>query len=70
VYLLSQSYRIAQASAVAPFEYASLPFAISVGYLAWGDLPGATDYIGSTIIIASGLMVFYFEPQRRKYSAN
>jgi drug/metabolite transporter (DMT)-like permease len=31
-YLLSQAYRLGQASAVAPFEYSSLPFALIIGY--------------------------------------
>ncbi len=60
-YLLSQSYRIAQASVVAPFEYTSLPFAVLVGYLVWGDLPGIRDGIGSTLIIGSGLLMVYYE---------
>lgn len=60
-YLLSQSYRIAQASVVAPFEYTSLPFAVIVGYLVWGDLPGMRDILGSLLIIGSGLLVVYVE---------
>ncbi|MDE0308486.1 MAG: DMT family transporter [Acidiferrobacterales bacterium] len=65
-YLLSQSYRIAQASVVAPFEYVSLPFAIAVGFIVWGDLPGLSDYIGSALIVCSGLVVVYFEARLRR----
>ncbi len=61
IFLLSQSYRIAHASVVVPFEYASLPLAIIAGYLLWGDLPTLQDYIGSALIIMSGLVVVYFE---------
>ncbi|MDE0308485.1 MAG: DMT family transporter [Acidiferrobacterales bacterium] len=61
VYLLSQSYRIAEASVVVPFEYASLPLAILAGLLVWGDVPGLRDYIGSALIIGSGLVVVLLE---------
>ncbi|MGB5707448.1 MAG: DMT family transporter [Arenicellales bacterium] len=60
-YLLSQSYRLAQASVVAPFEYTSLPFAVIVGFMVWGDLPGSKEIIGSLLIIGSGLLVVFFE---------
>ena len=65
-YLLSQSYRLAQASVVAPFEYTSLPFALVVGYLVWGDFPGLNDIIGSLIIVGSGLIVVYAETRSKK----
>jgi drug/metabolite transporter (DMT)-like permease len=60
-YLLSQAYRIGQASAVAPFEYTSLPFAMLVGYLVWGDWPDTASLVGTAIIIMSGLLIVYFE---------
>lgn len=64
-YLLSQSYRLAQASVVAPFEYTSLPFAVIVGFMVWGDLPGSKEITGSLLIIGSGLLVVFFENRSR-----
>jgi len=46
-YLISQAYRLAQAPAIAPFEYASLPFALVVGYYLWGDWPDWPAFVGS-----------------------
>lgn len=60
-YLLSQAYRLGQASVVAPFEYTSMPFALAVGFMLWGDWPDAVSFAGSALIIASGLLVVYFE---------
>ena len=60
-YLLSQAYRLGQASAVAPFEYTSLPFAIILGYYLWSDLPDWISIIGSGFIIFSGFLIVYFE---------
>jgi len=60
-YLLSQAYRIGEASAVAPFEYASLPFALVVGFWLWGDWPDWRAFTGTGMIIGSGLLVVYLE---------
>lgn len=65
-YLLSQSYRLAQASVVAPFEYTSLPFAVVVGFVIWGDLPGTQEIIGSLLIVGSGLLVVLFESRSQR----
>ena len=60
-YLISQAYRIAQASVVAPFEYTSLPFALVIGYLVWGDWPDLTSFVGSGLIVVSGVIIAYHE---------
>jgi drug/metabolite transporter (DMT)-like permease len=60
-YLISQAYRLGEAPAVAPFEYASLPFALAVGYYLWGDWPDWPAFIGTGLIISSGLLVMYLE---------
>ena len=65
-YLLSQSYRLAQASVVAPFEYTSLPFAVVVGFVVWSDLPGLQEIIGSLLIVGSGLLVVFFESRAHR----
>lgn len=60
-YLLSQAYRLGQASIVAPFEYSSMPFALLVGYYLWGDWPDWISFAGSGLIIFSGLLIVYLE---------
>lgn len=60
-YLLSQAYRLGQATVVAPFEYTSLPFAILTGYFVWKDVPGLNDLLGSLLIILSGIAVVWYE---------
>ena len=64
-YLLSQAYRLGEAPAVAPFEYASLPFALVVGYYLWGDWPDWPAFVGTGLIIGSGLLVVYLENRER-----
>ena len=65
-YLISQAYRLGEAPAVAPFEYASLPFALIVGYYLWNDWPDARAFIGTGMIIAGGLLVVYLENRRQR----
>ena len=67
-YLISQAYRIGEASAVAPFEYASLPFALVVGFYLWGDWPDWRAFVGTGLIIASGLLVVYLENRAQRKS--
>ena len=67
-YLISQAYRLGEASAVAPFEYASLPFALMVGFYLWGDWPDWYAFVGTGLIISSGLLVFYLENRAPKKS--
>lgn len=67
-YLISQAYRLGEAPAVAPFEYASLPFALVVGYYVWGDWPDLRAFIGTGLIIGSGLVMLYLENRAQRRS--
>jgi len=69
-YLLSQAYRLGQASAVAPFEYTSMPFALIIGYYLWGDWPDWTSFVGSGLIIFSGLLIVFIDSRSRRLKAS
>jgi len=69
-YLMSQAYRLGEAPAVAPFEYASLPFALVVGYYLWGDWPDSPAFVGTGLIIGSGLLVVYLENREQRKRLN
>lgn len=68
-YLISQSYRIGQASLMAPFEYSSMPLALLLGYLVWGDWPDRFSMIGSMLIISSGIIIVLIEKKGRQKAA-
>jgi drug/metabolite transporter (DMT)-like permease len=68
-YLLSQAYRIGQASLMAPFEYSSMPMALLLGYLVWGDWPDHYSMAGSVLIISSGILIVVVEKKVRKKAA-
>lgn len=60
-YLLFEGYRLAPASAVAPFEYVTLVWAFIWGFLIWGDWPAPAVFLGASIILVSGLAMIYVE---------
>jgi drug/metabolite transporter (DMT)-like permease len=60
---LTESYRYASASVVAPFDYTSMIWALVLGYAMFGETPTAVIVAGSTIIAASGLFVIWREHQ-------
>ena len=68
-YLISQAYRIGHASLMAPFEYSSMPIALLLGYLVWGDWPDYYSMAGSVLIISSGIIIVVMEKRVRKKAA-
>ena len=59
--LMTQSYRHAAMSTIAPFEYTSMILAVVIGYLAFGDLPTVWTLTGGAIVIGSGLFIIWRE---------
>jgi len=57
-WLLTVSFRYAEASLLAPLEYLAMVFAAIVGYVFWGEIPVLTTWIGAGVIAASGLFIF------------
>jgi drug/metabolite transporter (DMT)-like permease len=51
----------APASLLAPFNYSKLIWAFGLGYIAFGHIPAPHVFIGSAILILSGLYVLYRE---------
>jgi drug/metabolite transporter (DMT)-like permease len=59
--LLTESYRFATASVVAPFDYTSMLWALLLGYWLFGELPSALVYVGASIVAGAGLFVIWRE---------
>ena len=57
-WLLTVSFRYAEASLLAPFEYLAMVFAAIVGFLFWNEIPVLTTWIGAAFIAGSGLYIF------------
>jgi drug/metabolite transporter (DMT)-like permease len=64
---LTESYRHAPASVVAPFDYVALLWAFFFGYLLFGEVPSTYVYAGAAVVAGSGLFVLWRErPSRMK----
>jgi drug/metabolite transporter (DMT)-like permease len=57
-WLLTISFRYAEASFLAPFEYLAMIFAAIVGFVFLGEVPVSTTWLGGAVIAASGLFIF------------
>lgn len=61
--LLTSAYREADASLVAPFDYASMLFALLIGYFIFAEVPTWTMVGGAALIIAAGILIIWRERQ-------
>ena len=59
--LLTESYRHADVSVIAPFEYVSMVLALILGYLVFEEVPTSTMLTGAALIVAAGLAIIFRE---------
>jgi hypothetical protein len=65
----TRSLSLAPPSAVVPFNYLSLVWAIILGFAVWGDVPTLGLLVGSAIVVASGVYILWRETVRRRRPA-
>lgn len=63
--LLTQAYRLGEASIVASFEYSSMIWGVIYGWVFWRDWPTPTGWLGISIIVGAGLFVIWREHQAK-----
>jgi S-adenosylmethionine uptake transporter len=66
IYCLTQAYRVAPASTVAPFEYVMIGWAVLWGYVFWGDVPGPATLIGVATTVGAGVYVLHHQARARR----
>ena len=59
--LLTSAYRYADASLVAPFEYASMLLALLIGWFVFGEAPTLVMLIGAALVISAGILIIWRE---------
>jgi drug/metabolite transporter (DMT)-like permease len=59
--LLTSSYREADASLVAPFDYASMIFALLIGWFVFAEAPTLTMLVGAAIVVTAGILIILRE---------
>jgi len=65
-YALASAYNHAPASTLAPFTYLQLVWITVAGLVVFGDFPDGWTILGASIVVASGIYVFYREARRRR----
>lgn len=66
---IARALALAEASAVAPFEFVKLPMAAVIGWVCFGETTDALTWAGAGIIIASSAYVAHREAKRRGETA-
>ena len=59
--LMTEGYRSGEATMLAPFEYGAIIYAVVLGWLIWGEVPGGWEFAGIAVLVASGLWVWWKE---------
>ncbi|MGF0536731.1 DMT family transporter [Agrobacterium sp. ES01] len=61
--LLTESYRFADVSTIAPFEYSSILLGSLIAYVLFDEIPTITTLAGAAIVVGAGLYIIYREHQ-------
>jgi len=64
-YCWTHALRLAPTTAVSPFYYFLLVWALAIDFGVWGNVPTVGLLIGSAIVVASGLFLLRHETKRR-----
>ncbi len=64
--MMTQAFRVGEATLVAPFDYTALLWASLLGWAIWSEVPDAWTYVGAAIIIASGLFIVFREARAKR----
>ena len=59
--LMTQAYRYAPMSTVAPFDYSSMLLGIAAGYVFFADIPTFQTLLGGSIVVTAGLFIIWRE---------
>jgi len=63
---MTRAFMQAPVAVIAPFEYSSMLWAVTLGYFFWGEVPDRWVWVGTAIVVGSGLYILYRETRRRR----
>ncbi|MGH8442592.1 MAG: DMT family transporter, partial [Nevskiaceae bacterium] len=66
-FAITEAFKQAEASIVAPLEYTALIWGVGFDALLWHQLPGASTWVGAAIIVACG--IYLIRGERTKTAA-
>lgn len=59
--LMTQAFRLAEASLLATLDYVTLIWAVLIGFFMFNEVPGMSVLIGGSIVVAAGIFIIYRE---------
>ena len=60
-YLMIEGFRLGEVALVAPFKYTTLIWAVLIGAIFWGDVPGIEVLVGAVLVVSGGLYLLRSE---------
>jgi drug/metabolite transporter (DMT)-like permease len=66
-FLMTEGYRAAETTLVAPFEYGAIIYATVLGIAIWGEWPDVWSLVGIIVLIASGLYIWRREVRLKSH---
>lgn len=66
---MTAAFTEAPAAAIMPFKYASMIWAVLIGWLIWGETPGLNIWLGWPLVVVSGLYIVYRETKLKRSTA-
>jgi drug/metabolite transporter (DMT)-like permease len=64
-HLVTEAFRVAPATTVAPFEYLSIVWGAGIDWIVWRAVPGGRVIAGAAIVVAAGLYLIHRERRGR-----
>jgi len=65
-YALAESLKLADATAVMPFDFLKLVWASLFGFLLFGQVPGIATWLGGAVIFSAGLVLIFMEAKAQR----
>jgi drug/metabolite transporter (DMT)-like permease len=59
--LMTSAYRNADAATIASFDYVSMLWGLSFGYIFFAEIPGSSVFVGGAIVAAAGIFIIFRE---------
>jgi drug/metabolite transporter (DMT)-like permease len=63
---MTEAFRQGEVGLIMPFEYTAMIWSVGIGYFVWQEIPGLAVWLGSALVIASGLYIVYRETYLRR----
>ncbi|MBL8200157.1 MAG: DMT family transporter [Chromatiales bacterium] len=62
-HFITEAFRHAPASVIAPFEYTAMLWAVAIDWVFWSTWPGSRIWLGAALVVACGLYLIWRERQ-------